>query len=740
MSWPMHDAGPTTPEPGRGDPGRGGPGGEQGRREETLRTEPDPGEFDDYGEPEDTGPRRGRHSAPDPLPPLEGPMLGGGPTPAETTLPLALNWPAPPARPPRGRGTQDTGATGVPAGWRRVGRPGAPPDQAPRKPTFTPHQPGSPPGRSAPPRQPTFTPHEPGALRQPTFTPHEPGVPGISTEPLVGARPPRPQAPAAAPRSSLIRSSAGMAVGTLASRVTGFLRTFVFVAALGTGPLANDYNNANTLPNTVYYLMLGGIFTSVVVPLLVKAAKHDPDHGEAYAQRMFTMGVVALLAVTVVGTALADPLVSLYAPTIHGAERNLMVVWAYFFIPQIFFYGMSSLIAAVLNTRGSFAAPMWTPVVNNVVVIAVGGLYVATFGLHQTPSSISSGAVQLLGFGTTLGIVLQTIVLLPALRQVGFKWHPDFAFRRDEVSEIRRMTGWMAGYVITQWAGNLVAQIVANTTSSDPAASTRGYSAYTYSWMLFQLPYAIIGISVITALLPRMSEHADIRRYSLVRNDFSTGVRLSSVIVVPAAIFLAVLGGPIAQVIFSYGSTHAKDAQYIGQVFGLFSLGLVPFMLTQLQLRVFYSFHDSRTAAFVGLLTMTVGIVGDLIALGTLSKADLVAGLAVAYGVANLFGAIAGWILLLRRVGSLDGWAVARSLARMHLATVPGVIFALLVMYGGRRILHNPSPGYGLFVTIFGGGGAVLLYAICARKLRVAEFGFLMRTVAGRFGGQSGRH
>jgi putative peptidoglycan lipid II flippase len=257
---------------------------------------------------------------------------------------------------------------------------------------------------------------------------------------------------------------------------------------------------------------------------------------------------------------------------------------------------------------------------------------------------------------------------------------------------------------------------------------------------LFQLPYAIIGVSVITALLPRMSEHADVRRYSLVRNDFSTGVRLSSVIVVPSAIFLGVLGAPIAEFIFSYGSTHATSAKYIGEVFGIFSLGLVPYMLTQLQLRVFYSFHDSRTAAFVGLLTMAVGIVGDLIALGSLPARQVVAGMAIAFGVANLVGAIAGWILLLRRVGSLDGWAVSRSLARMHLATVPGLIFALVVMFGAGRVLHNPGPAYGFVVTLFGGGGAVLLYAMCARKLRVAEFGFLMRTVAGRFGGQSGRH
>ena len=418
--------------------------------------------------------------------------------------------------------------------------------------------------------------------------------------------------------------------------------------------------------------MLGGIFTSALVPLLVKAAKRDPDHGEAYAQRIFTLGVVALFTVTLVATLAAGPLVYLSAAAIKGTQHNLMVVWAYFFIPQIFFYGMSSLIGAILNTRGRFAAPMWTPVINNVIVIIVGGLYVVVFGLHETPETIPAAAVQLLGIGTTLGVVAQTAALFPSLRRAGFRWRPMLGFRPGELAEMGRMTGWMSGYVITQSAANLVVQNIANVAGKHSAS---GYSVYTYAWQLFQLPYAIVGISVITALLPRMSEHATTRRYSLVRDDFSTGIRLSAVLVVPASIFLAVLGAPIGEFIFAYGSSGISGGEHIGVVFGLFSLGLVPFMITQLQLRVFYSFRDSRTAAFVGLLMMCVNIAGGVIALEMLPAADVVAGLAVAYGVSNLVGAVAGWALLLRRVGSLDGWAVARSLTRMYLATVPGLIF-----------------------------------------------------------------
>ncbi|HEX2824578.1 MAG TPA: murein biosynthesis integral membrane protein MurJ, partial [Streptosporangiaceae bacterium] len=537
-------------------------------------------------------------------------------------------------------------------------------------------------------------------------------------------------------RSSLVRSGAGMAVGTLVSRGTGFLRTLVLVYAVGLGALGNAYNTANTLPNLVYYLMLGGIFTAVVVPLLVRAAKRDPDRGEAYAQRLFSLGALALLVVTVLATLAAGPLVDLLAPHIYGAEHNLMVVWAYFFIPQIFFYGMSSLIGAVLNTRGRFAAPMWTPVINNLVVIVVGGFYIVTAGVTKNPATISPAEVQWLGIGTTFGVVAQTVALFPSLRGAGFRWRPTLGFQRTEVSEIGRMARWMLVYVVSQSAGNVIALRVANTAS----AGQNGISAYSIAWQLFQLPYAIVGISVITALLPRMSEHASARRYSLVRDDFSIGVRLAAVIVVPAAIYLGLLGGPLAEFLFSYGSTDPAHARYVGETFGLFSLGLVPYMLTQLQLRVFYSFQDSRTAALVGVLTMGVSIAANYIALAILPHPDVVAGLAVAYGIANLTGTLAGWALLLRRVGSLDGWAIARSLTRMHLATVPGLIFAVAVMIGAGHVAHNPGAVYGLLVTVVGGGGAFALYALSARALRVGEFGFLARTMAARFGGQSGRH
>jgi putative peptidoglycan lipid II flippase len=509
-----------------------------------------------------------------------------------------------------------------------------------------------------------------------------------------------------------------MALGTIASRGTGFLRTLVLAYALGVHTLANAYNNANTLPNTVYDLMLGGILTSIVVPLLVNAARRDADRGEAYDQRLFTLATVALFAVTVVATLAGSLLVSLYAHAITGPERHLMVIFAYFFIPQIFFYGMSSLAGAVLNARGHFAAPMWTPLINNIVVIAVLLLFIVTGGIGATASSISAGQVQLLGFGTTLGIIAQTAALVPFLRRVGFRWHPRFDFRRAEVTEILRMAGPLFGYIATTQAAFLVVQNVTNKASVHYPYD--GISSYTYAWQLFQLPYAIVGISVITALLPRMSRHASEKRYSLVKTDFSGGVRLSSVIVVPAALVFFVLGPPLAQALFGYGSTSPAQARYIGMVFAIFSLGLVPYMMFQLMLRVFYAMHDSRTPMFIGVAVMITNIAVCLLSLTALPAGHIVEGVAAAFGLANLVGTVIAWRILSRRLRGLGGQQIARSLVRMHLAAIPGVIFALATSFM-IGVLLPPGPAFGIATVIVGGSGALLLYLLFARALGIGE-------------------
>ena len=535
---------------------------------------------------------------------------------------------------------------------------------------------------------------------------------------------------------SIMRSSGVMAIGTLASRGSGLLRTLVQAYALGAFALANAYNNANTLPNAVYNLVIGGILTSVIVPLLVNAAKRDTDRGEAYDQRMFTLVTVSLLVLTVVATGAAALLVDLYKGAISGQELHLMMIFAYFFIPQIFFYGVSSLAGAILNARGSFAAPMWTPVVNNIVVIVVLLMFIGVAGFHSSPQTITGSQVALLGLGTTLGIVAQTVALVPSLRRVGFKWRPRFDFRRDEVSEIGRMAGWMFGYIASTQIAFLVTTRVANTAGVEAVKAGvhygAGFTPYTYAWQLFQMPYAIVGISVITALLPRMSAHAAERKVGLVRDDFSVGVRLSSVIVVPSALVLAALGPALAETFLAYGSTNIADAHYLGEVFAVFCLGLLPYMFFQLQLRVFYAMHDSRTPALIGLAAMVTNIAANVIALKILPPGQVVAGLGVGFGLANVVGMVLASRVLGRRIGGLDGRAVTRSLVRMHAAAIPPALFALAVSVTVGVVLPAGHLNAAVTVVLAGAGG-LLLYVMFAKAFRVQELADVTDSVTRRF-------
>ncbi len=498
--------------------------------------------------------------------------------------------------------------------------------------------------------------------------------------------------------TSIARSSGVMAAGTLASRVTGLVRTLAQAYALGAVSLADAYNVANSLPNAVYNLMLGGILTSVIVPLLVSAASRDADRGEAYDQRMFTLLTFALLAITVAATLAAAPLVYLYSGPVSGPELHLMVTFGYFFIPQIFFYGVSSLAGAVLNARGSFAAPMWTPVINNIVVIAVMLAFISVAGFGVGPATITSGEVRLIGLGTTLGVAVQTAALVPALGRAGFRWRPRFDFRRAELSEIWHMAGWMFGYIATTQV-TLLATIRVASEASVLAARARvgygaGYTPFAYGWQLFQMPYAIVGISVITALLPRMSAHAAGSRRDLVRGDFTAGLRLAAVIVVPSSVVLAALGPALAEVFLAHGATSLASARYMGEVFAVLCLGLLPYTMFQLQLRVFYALHDSRTPALIGVAMMIVNVAANYAALAALPPGYVVAGQGVGFGLGNLLGSLLAWRLLSRRLGGLGGRAIGARLLRMHAAAVPAAILALAVMAAAGAGLPAGRPGH----------------------------------------------
>ena len=229
-----------------------------------------------------------------------------------------------------------------------------------------------------------------------------------------------------------------------------------------------------------------------------------------------------------------------------------------------------------------------------------------------------------------------------------------------------------------------------------------------------------------------MSAHASEGDLDSVRDDFSTGIRLSSVIVVPCSLVLAVLGPAIGVFLLAHGRTNVAGGRYEGVVFALFCLGLLPYMFFQLQLRVFYALHDSRTPALIGVATMITNIAVNYLALALLPARDVVAGLGLGFGLANLVGAIVAGRILSLRLGGLNGSAVTQTLVRMHVATIPAALFALAVSVMAGAVFG--SGHLGAFVTLAGGRhGALLLYMLFARAFHVRELTDLTQSVSRRF-------
>ncbi|WP_226378492.1 murein biosynthesis integral membrane protein MurJ, partial [Pseudonocardia oceani] len=486
----------------------------------------------------------------------------------------------------------------------------------------------------------------------------------------------------AEPEPSLGRSSSLMAIASLVSRVTGFLRQIVLVGVLGLGLVNSSYTIANTLPNIIFELLIGGVLSSVLIPLLVRAQTEDPDGGETYTRRLLTLAGTALLLATLAAMAAAPLITSVYVSSAADAAASpLTTAFAYLLLPQIFFYGLGALLGAILNSRGVFGPFAWAPVLNNVVVLVVLGVFALVPGeISVDPVRMGEPKLLVLGIGTTLGIVVQAVVLVPAIRRLGFRFRPTWGWDR-RLTETGGLALWVVGYVLIGQAGLIV------TTNVAIAASAGGPATYTNAWLLLQVPYGILGVSMLTALMPRMSRAAAEGRTEDVVADLALGSRLSAVFLLPISALITVFGTPIALALFAWDADNVPGAQILGSALAVSAFGLLPYAITMLQLRVFYALADSRTPTLVQLFTVGVKIPMLLLAGALLPAEQVVLGLSAANSLSFVFGAVLGQLLLRRRLGRLPTLEVLGTMASVTVASLLGT----LVAFGVVTVLPLPD-------------------------------------------------
>jgi putative peptidoglycan lipid II flippase len=510
-----------------------------------------------------------------------------------------------------------------------------------------------------------------------------------------------------------------LAVATLASRVAGFVRILVLAAALGLGTrLLDTYNIANTLPNAVYELVVGGTMASIVIPLLTRAALNEPDGGALYAQKLLSLIVYVLSLVTVVAIVAAPLLIDLYAPAFTAGQRHLAIVFSRYFLPQILFYGISATASAILNSRGHFGAQAWAPLCNSVIVIAVSLTYAAVGG--STTTTLSTGHLLLLSLGTTAGVLAQMSLVVWSLHRNGFPVRLRLDPRGIAIRRIGKLGLWVLLSVVTTQI------LVAAATRAASWSGQGGITAFQYANAIYHVPFAVIAISVMTAMLPRLSQYAARGEHQRVVTGLSRAVRTALVVMAPIAAAFVLLGPQIATVLFSHGNSSAETVRVLGLVLAAYGLTLVPFTSYSILQRGLYALQDTRAAALVSAAVAGVGVAGCAVAGWLLPPGDIVVGIPLAYAAAYTVGLNLTVVVLRRRLRYIDGKRLARTHVRVAAATLTAAVFAGLAL-GGLGPAMDSSPWVEALVT---GAVAVLAgavgYLVAGRILRLAELRHLL--------------
>jgi putative peptidoglycan lipid II flippase len=526
----------------------------------------------------------------------------------------------------------------------------------------------------------------------------------------------------------LARPTAVMAVGTTLSRLTGFIRLAAMAYALGIVAVRADaYNVANNTPNIVYELVLGGVLTAVFVPVFVEwLNSRGREAAWEVARSVLSITAVVLTAIMVITILAAPWIVRLYTVNVRPrhlvAERELATFFLRWFMPQIVFYGIGAVATGLLNAHRRFAAPMFAPILNNVVVIATMLAFAAMPGpTHPTIDGVTTAQRYLLAIGTTFGVVAMTVALWPSLRRLGFRFHWRLDWRAEPVRRIARLAGWVFVYVLVNQLGLL--QIIVL------SAGHTDFTAYISAFTFFQLPHAIFAVSIMTALLPPLSAHWAARETGPFRELLARGIRSTAFVVVPAALGYIVLAQPVVRLLLQRGATTVSGADLVANVLVYFSLGLLPFSLFQLLLRSFYAMQDTRTPALINIAAVTLNVIVNFIYFPFLG----VKGLALGNTTAYAFATIVSLVIIRRRLGGLELRYVVRGLTQVAVASAitAGVAYAAVKLVA---LVVSSGTAAGEFAEVVVGVGAGIgAYLLMVSAMHMPELSVLKGLIPSRF-------
>ncbi len=527
----------------------------------------------------------------------------------------------------------------------------------------------------------------------------------------------------------MLRSGAVVGLGTVLSRATGLLRVVAISYALGATTLSGVYTWSNETPNIVYELLLGGVLTATLVPQFVRHLQDDDDDATS---AVFTTAMLTLLGITIIAVLAAPLIVRLYLLQVHGGvkadQQELGVAFMRVFMPQMLFYGLTALATAILQARSRFAAAAFAPILNNLVVVAI---FFSLPRLVDGPFTVrrvleDDGLLLFIGLGTTAGIIAMGLALLPALRaaQVRLRFLADW--RHVAVRRVMRLSGWTIGYVAANQVALAVVIVLAN--GLELGSGHGGSFVYFNAYLLFVLPYGLLGFPIMTAVAPELAAAGRRGDPPALRHRFARTLRLSLTVLIPAAAVAVALARPIVTAAMQRGAFTPDDADVVADTLVGFAVGL-PFFSTYLfALRAFYSLDNTKTPFLVGCFQNAVNVALAFVFFEWLE----IPGLAYAHSLAYAAGAAATLFLLNRRIGSLRGRGIGTLGLRVVVVAAAAGTAAWVIGRGGGW----ETSGEAVVSSLLGLGAAGVITIAGLSLLRVEEFSEVLGLVLRRFSGK----
>ena len=537
--------------------------------------------------------------------------------------------------------------------------------------------------------------------------------------------------------SSFIGQTSGMAAGTLASRITGIFRDIALVAAIGTGIFSDTYSVANSIPNIIYILIAGGAINAVFIPALVRHMEDDEDQGKQFTDQLLTLVGLVLTGIVIIAVLAAGLIVHLYATRLWTPQEfDVATMFARWCLPQIFFYGLYTLASQILNSRNSFSLPMYAPIINNLIVITTAAIFISAMSSVPTAESVTTTQINLLGFGTTLGVMAQALILIPALRKIGYRFRPNFQFRNVGNGKIGNLAKWTIGFVLVN---QITFLMVSNLTtlanvlvSGDPDSVAVGFTSYQKGQLMMMLPHSIITVSIITALLPRLSRQAHEKDLSAFGGELSASLRLVSALIIPSAVLLLAAGPWIGALLYGYGASSTAQGAALGVVASMFALGLPAFSLFYVLLRSYYAQENTKTPFMINLgfngLHIAIGF-SLFILFSRMGNGFQVAGLALGYSIAYAITCGLTWHRIGKCVPEIRKTGHLRLIIRVTAASILAALFSytlVRVMITNQSDMSALRTGFaiGIFTSVFS-----LTYLGLAKALRISEVSAVLALV-----------